>query len=65
MVALFGAVLWVGYGVASYGWVLLKGYNITPAQWWSPVHVYSWADNPGTVPAGHVFPAASAGGTTA
>lgn len=49
------------YGVASYGWVLVKGYNITFKQWWSPLNPYQWPP-PGqsvpTVPLGSLMPTA-------
>lgn len=47
-----------GYTLTSYGWVLLKGWDITFAQWVSPIHPWQFTDgqDPGTVPSGQVFP---------
>lgn len=52
-----------GYAVASYGYVLIKGYNITPREWFSPLNPYVWPApgvTIGKVPKGHIFPTASA-----
>jgi len=49
-------VTFAGYTVASYGWVLLKGWNITFKDWVNPLNPYRWGGAPGTVPAGSVFP---------
>jgi len=66
----FGVVLiFGGYAVGSYGWVLVEGYNITPRQWFSPLNPYRWPGTGATiprVPKGHLFPTSSAaapGGT--
>jgi hypothetical protein len=52
-----------GYTVASYGWVLLKGYDITFKQWVNPLNPYTWPASgaPATVAAGNVFPTGAAG----
>lgn len=48
---------WGTYGLATWGWILVKGYNITFAQWFNPMKPYYWPDpNPPTVPQGHLFP---------
>ena len=50
-------LIWAGYGVASWGWVLVKGYNITLSEWFSPLHPYTWpAGDPPKVPLGQIFP---------
>jgi len=49
-----------GYTLASYGWILLKGYNITFRQWVSPLHPWQWSGTIPKVPAGSVFPSAPA-----
>lgn len=49
-------VVFAGYTVTSYGWVLLRGYNITFRQWVSPLNPYIWQGTPGTVPTGQIFP---------
>jgi hypothetical protein len=50
-----------GYALMSYGWILLKGYDITFRRWISPLNAYQWpasGDIP-KVPAGAVFPSAA------
>lgn len=61
-----------GYGVGSWGWLLVKGYNITLREWFSPLSPYTGPlDGNGLVPPGSIFPtgkkaaAGSAGGSTA
>lgn len=61
MVGLFAAVVWFGYGVGSYGWVMLKGYDVTAGSWFSPLHPFAWSSNPGYVPKGQVFPGQAPG----
>lgn len=57
---------WAFYAVASWGWVLVKGYNITLRQWCSPAHIYQWpAGNPDFVPHGHLFPTGTSATSTA
>lgn len=51
----FGA-LWAGYAVASWGYILLKGYNITFRQWVSPLNPYTGPWPPAKVPPGFVLP---------
>jgi len=52
MVTLFGA-----YGVSSYGWCLLQGYNIPFRAWWSPLHPYQWPKGgPELIPPDRLFP---------
>lgn len=62
MIGLAVGIAWLGYGAYSYGWCLVKGYNVTAREWFTPVNTFSWASNPGLVPKGQVFP--SAGKTT-
>ena len=46
-----------GYGFGTWGWVLVRGYNITFRQWWSPLHPYQGSlSSAGTVPPGSLFP---------
>jgi hypothetical protein len=54
-----GMVLtFTGYGIASWGWILIKGYNIPLRSWFSPLHPYQWpaSGQPPTVPQGRLFP---------
>lgn len=50
-----------GYSLASYGWVLLQGWDIPARQWFSPLHPYQFTagQEPAKVPAGQVFPGAA------
>ena len=52
-------VYFAAYTAGSYGWVLVKGYNITLKQWVSPLNPYQWPP-PGakvpTVPIGSLMP---------
>jgi hypothetical protein len=69
VLAVIGAgvlLLLAGYGVASYGYVLIKGYNITPREWFSPLNPYQWPAPGATiprVPQGSLFPTAKAPGS--
>jgi hypothetical protein len=52
-----------GYAVSSYGYVLIKGYNITAREWFSPLNPYKWPPVGATiprVPQGFIFPTKSA-----
>ena len=40
---------WGGYGLSSWGWCLVKGYNITLRAWFSPLHPYQWPASGATV----------------
>ena len=54
-------VAFAGYGVGTWGYVLVKGYNITLRQWFSPVHPYTGdLAKAGMVPAGQIFPGGKA-----
>jgi hypothetical protein len=53
----------VSYGVSTWGYVLVKGYNITLREWFSPLHPFTGAlDSNGCVPQGSIFPRAGKGG---
>lgn len=58
-----GMILVVGgYGIGSWGWLLVKGENITLRQWFSPLNPYTGPlDGNGKVPPGHIFPTGKAG----
>lgn len=60
----FGMILaWAGYGLGSWGYILVKGYNITLREWFSPLHPYTGdLASAGTVPQGQIFPGAAGGG---
>ena len=59
-------VLWGGYALASWGFILVKGWNITLREWVSPLHPYQWpGGDPPKIPQGKVWPTAAGGGATA
>jgi hypothetical protein len=68
MIALAFLWAWAGYGTTSWGWCLVRGYDIPFGAWFSPLHPYEWpADgSPPLVPKGQVWPGGggSADGTT-
>jgi hypothetical protein len=35
-------LLWAGYGIGTYGYVLIRGWNISPGEWFSPLSPYAW-----------------------
>ena len=51
-------VMFLGYAVASYGYVLLQGWDVPWRGWIDPLHAYQWPAGgvPGPIPAGQVFP---------
>lgn len=50
-----------GYGIGTWGYILIRGYNVTLREWFSPLHPFTGQlDANGTVPPGNVFPAAKA-----
>lgn len=58
MTAVAVLVIFAGYAVLSYGFILLKGYDISWKQWIDPLAPYAWpsSGSPGTVPSGQVLP---------
>ena len=65
MVAVAFALLWAGYSGGSWGWCLLRGYNVTLGQLVSPVHPYHGGWPPGPIPDTQVWPSGRPGGTPA
>lgn len=48
---------WFGYSFLSWGYCLLRGYNVKFSEWVSPFHYYSGGWPPPTdIPAGSVLP---------
>lgn len=71
MIGLPIGLVFVGYGVASWGYILVKGWNVTLREWFSPLHPWSGPlDKNGKVPKGSIFPtpgkgsSGSAGGSS-
>ena len=66
MVALGFGVAWVGYTVTLYGYVLVKGYNVSFRQLTGPRSYYQGKWPPAQIPAGQLWPnGKSAKATTA
>jgi hypothetical protein len=61
MVAVAFLLIWSGYGLADFGWCLFKDYDITLGQLLSPLHPYSGAWPPPSIPSTQIWP----GGATA
>lgn len=62
-----GMLLGLGsYGLTTWGYILVKGYNITLRQWFSPLHPYQGGlSAAGTVPKGSIFPTSGKGSQAA
>lgn len=58
-------ILAAGYTIGSYGWVLVKGYDIPFRQWVSPLNPWSWSGTPPPIPAGQLFPSSASAAATA
>jgi hypothetical protein len=51
------AALFIGYTIASYGVVLMRGYDIPWKRWIDPLDPWQWpAGTPKATPATQVFP---------
>ena len=62
MLVLGMLLVFTGYGVGSWGWLLVKGENITLREWFSPLHPYTGPlDGNGKVPQGSIFPTSKKG----
>jgi hypothetical protein len=48
-------VIFAGYAIASYGVVLLRGWDITFRSWVDPLHAYVWPSQIPHIPATQVF----------
>jgi hypothetical protein len=60
MLPLAFAVTWAGYGLTSWGYGLVKGWNIGFGAWFNPVHPWEWtaetAASPPLIPPTQVNP---------
>lgn len=53
---------WAGYAIATYGYLLVKGWDIPWSAWVSPVSPYTWPKPPGKpplIPADQLFPSSA------
>lgn len=68
MLAVAFGVMWAGYTVTTWGYCVLKGWNITLAEWADPLHPWEWdattAAEPPKIPATQVWPSKSAKAVT-
>jgi len=67
MLTLGMVALFAGYSLGSWGYCLVKGYDIPFRAWISPLHPYTWPSgggDPPLIPPSQLFPssASSAGG---
>ena len=48
MPALGMGIVWFGYSLAGWGYILIKGYNVKFTDWINPLHPYSggWPPQP-------------------
>ena|SRR5215472_1042607 len=49
-------VAFAGYTVMSYGYVLIRGWDIPFRNWIDPLHPWIWAGTPAPIPPGQVLP---------
>lgn len=62
MIAIVMLVVWGGYGLTTWGWILVKGYDVSFAQWFNPVKRFEWPQGkPPMIPANQIFPGSVAG----
>jgi hypothetical protein len=55
-------LVWAGYGVGSYGWCMVRGYDVPFRAWMSPLNPYQWpAGGPAPIPDSQLFPGSAAG----
>lgn len=47
---------WTGYALVSYGYVLIRGWDISWKQWVNPLNPYSGPWPPQTIPDGTLLP---------
>ena len=55
-------VTWFGYAVTSWGYCLIRGYNVTFRQWVSPLNPYQWPQGgPEKIPDTQLLPKGTIG----
>lgn len=58
-------VIFVAYTIASYGVVLLRGYDVPWKQWIDPLDPYQWPANVPHIPPTQIFPSPAASAAAA
>lgn len=62
MIAVGVLLGWAGYAIGTYGYILVKGWDIPWSAWVTPVSPYTWPKPPATpplIPDGQLFPSAA------
>lgn len=53
------AVVWAGYGVSSWAYLVLRGYDVPFVAWFTPGRgVFDWSQGVGAIPDTQVWPSA-------
>lgn len=58
-------IIWAGYGLGSWGWCLVKGWDVPIGRWFNPVSPYLLPKAPAApppIPAWAVFPPSATAG---
>ena len=53
-------VIWGAYAVGSWGYCLLRGYDVSFRSWVSPLHPYAGPWPPALIPTGKLWPQSAA-----
>lgn len=62
MVAVGVLMAWAGYSIGTWGWILIKGWDIPLGSWVSPVNPYTWPKppaDPPLIPSSQLLPSAA------
>ena len=52
---------WLGYAVGSYGYCMIRGYDVPARAWFSPLNPYTWPPGgPPPIPDSQLFPSSAA-----
>jgi hypothetical protein len=67
MLPLAFAVTWGGYGITSWGYCLLKGWDVPFGRWFDPLDPWEWTagEKPPVIPPTQVLPTSAAKAVTA
>lgn len=59
MFPIAAVLVWAGYAVSSWGYVLVKGWDISLREWVSPLHPYRFSGTPAKLPDTVILPGQS------